>query len=123
VSDWLAERAGEDYCYVTTIGRRTGRPHTIEIWFVAHDGVIYVFSQNRDRADWVRNLEANPAVQVRIGLETHAGQARVVDEQGEAALDTTVRRLLAAKYEGWHEGQPLSSWLRAALPVAIITEP
>jgi deazaflavin-dependent oxidoreductase (nitroreductase family) len=122
VSDWLTERVGEDYCYVTTIGRRTGRPHTIEIWFAVHDGAIYVFSQNRERADWVRNLLADPAVQVRIGSEVRAGNARVVDAQAEAVLDTTVRRLLAAKYEGWHEGQPLSTWLRAALPVAIIPQ-
>ena len=25
--------AGETYCYLTTTGRVTGKPHTIEIWF------------------------------------------------------------------------------------------
>ena len=25
--------AGESYCYLTTRGRVTGQPHTIEIWF------------------------------------------------------------------------------------------
>src|SRR5690606_17915662 len=29
--------AAEPYCYLTTTGRVTGRPHTIEIWF-GHDG-------------------------------------------------------------------------------------
>jgi hypothetical protein len=26
------------FCYPTTTGRRSGRPHTIEIWFAAVDG-------------------------------------------------------------------------------------
>ncbi len=25
------------YLYLTTTGRRSGNPHEIEIWFVAHD--------------------------------------------------------------------------------------
>jgi len=30
--------ADTEYCYLTTTGRRSGRAHRIEIWFVAHDG-------------------------------------------------------------------------------------
>jgi nitroimidazol reductase NimA-like FMN-containing flavoprotein (pyridoxamine 5'-phosphate oxidase superfamily) len=33
-----------EYCYITTTGRRTGRPHTIEIWFAWHDGRLYILS-------------------------------------------------------------------------------
>ena len=29
--------ADEQYCYLTTAGRRTGRSHEIEIWFGAHE--------------------------------------------------------------------------------------
>jgi deazaflavin-dependent oxidoreductase (nitroreductase family) len=119
IGEWLDAVAGEDYCYVTTTGRRTGRPHTIEIWFGVHDGAIYLLSGNRDRSDWVRNLTQNATVQVRIGRETRTGQARVVDPQAEAALDATARRLLAAKYQGWREGRPLSTWARTALAVEI----
>ena len=25
----------DDYCYLTTTGRRSGRPHRIEIWYAA----------------------------------------------------------------------------------------
>ena len=31
-----AELAALDFCYVTTTGRTTGKPHRIEIWFAAH---------------------------------------------------------------------------------------
>jgi len=42
------------YVYLTTTGRRTGRPHTIEIWYAVQDGRIYLMAGGRDRADWVR---------------------------------------------------------------------
>jgi deazaflavin-dependent oxidoreductase (nitroreductase family) len=119
---WLAALADEPYCYLTTIGRRTGRPHTIEIWFAVHDGALYLLSGNRDRSDWVRNLRKNPLVEVRIGrpdAEPRAGRARVVNAQAEPELDAVARRLLAAKYQGWREGRPLSQWARTALPVQI----
>ena len=115
-TDWPGRWAAEPYCYVTTTGRRTGRPHTIEIWFAAHDGRVYMLSGGRDRADWVRNLQADPRVQVRLRGETRAGTARVV--RGGTAEDALARRLLVAKYAGEEEGS-LEDWGRTALPVAV----
>jgi hypothetical protein len=43
----------------------------------------------------------------------------MVIDSGE---DARVRRLLAAKYEGWEEGKRLSGWARTSLPVAIDLE-
>jgi deazaflavin-dependent oxidoreductase (nitroreductase family) len=113
---WLARLADLDFCYVTTTGRRTGRSHTIEIWFAVDDGRLYLLSETGDRADWVRNLRRRPAVQVRLGDETRKGVAYFVDEPKQASL---ARELVAAKYEGWQPGTPLSTWVRAALPVGI----
>ncbi len=75
---WLARWAGEPYAYLTTSGRRTGRPHRIEIWFAAQDGRMYLLAGGRERSDWVRNLQANAHVTVELGDETHAGAARVL---------------------------------------------
>jgi deazaflavin-dependent oxidoreductase (nitroreductase family) len=111
--DW----AGEDFCYVTTTGRRTGEPHTIEIWFGTQDEArIYLLSGGGDRSDWVRNLRADPSVRVRIGEREWLGRARLVEDDEEEAA---ARRLLAAKYQGWRQGRPMSSWARTSLPVAI----
>lgn len=104
------------YIYVTTTGRRTGRPHTIEIWYGEQGGSLYLLAGGRDRADWVRNLRANPRVQVRRGGITREALARVVEDPAEEAL---ARRLLAAKYQGWRAGRPMSEWAQTALPVAI----
>ena len=38
------------FCYLTTRGRRTGRPHTIEIWFVVIGASAYLMAGGRDRA-------------------------------------------------------------------------
>jgi len=109
--------ADEDFAYLTTTGRRSGKDHTVEIWFGLHDGQVYVLSGGGDRADWVRNLRKAPRVRVRIGTRTATGRARVVRRRTKE--DQVARELLDGKYQGWREGRRLSSWARSALPVAI----
>ena len=109
--------ADEDFCYLTTTGRKSGRPHEIEIWFGIRDGRLYLLSGGGDAADWVKNLRKAPAVKVRINTQSAAGTARVV--RPGTREDEAARELLDAKYMGWREGKKLSSWARGALPVAI----
>jgi deazaflavin-dependent oxidoreductase (nitroreductase family) len=109
----------QPYCYLTTVGRVSGRPHTIEIWFALQGATVYLLSGGSDRSDWVRNLAARPAVTVRIGRRDAAelaGRARVV-EPGSAE-DELARRLVAGKYQPSYAGD-LSGWRRGSLPVAV----
>jgi deazaflavin-dependent oxidoreductase (nitroreductase family) len=108
--------AAVDFCYLTTTGRSTRRLHTVEIWFGLRDGSVYMLSGGGHRSDWVKNIRARPAVEVRIRDRTFPGNARLVDDEDEDAM---VRRLLASKYQRWSEGRPLSSWARTAVPVAV----
>ena len=110
----LRSLAGEDFCYLTTVGRATGRPHEIEIWFALDGHTLYMLSGGRDRSDWVKNLRRNPGVAVRIEGEHFGGRARVVEDAQEDAL---ARRLLVEKYES-NPGS-LANWRRTALPVAV----
>lgn len=111
------ERLGsEAFCYLTTVGRRSGRPHTIEIWFARENGTLYLLSGGGEAADWVRNLRQTPAVQVRIGSRTVTARAREITTPEEDAL---ARRLLDEKYMSWKTGKRLSSWARNALPIAV----
>jgi len=112
----LSRLKSEDYCYLTTIGRVSGRPHEIEIWFAVEGRMLYLLSGGGERSDWVRNLRAQPAVTVRIGEHTFAGQARIVHDEKE---DLMVRYMMAEKYQEWSEDKSLSEWARTALPVAI----
>jgi deazaflavin-dependent oxidoreductase (nitroreductase family) len=111
---WPQRWASASYAYVTTTGRRSGRPHRIEIWFAAEGGRLYLLSGGRERSDWVRNLQANEQVIVELGDETHAGVARVL--QPGIAEDQRARELLVAKYR---EGDNLDEWGRTALPIVI----
>ena len=116
MSDELESLAREAFCYLTTTGRVTGQPHTIEIWFGLHESTIYMLSGNgpQQRADWVRNLMKTPPVTVRIRDREFSGSGRVVEDADEDAL---ARRLLLEKYEPTYSGD-LSEWGRTALPVA-----
>jgi deazaflavin-dependent oxidoreductase (nitroreductase family) len=105
------------FCYLTTLGRRTGRPHEIEIWFVVVGATAYLMAGGRERADWVRNLVADPeAATLRVGAESFPARGRVVEEG--TAEDAEARRLMLAKYATPGTGD-LDSWGRSALVVAI----
>ena len=106
----------QPYCYLTTTGRRTGRPHTVEIWFGVRGDILYIMAGGRDRSDTVRNIRANPELRVRIGDTTFAGRGRVIDP--DAPEDALARRLLLEKYAPGYSGN-LDSWGRTALPFAI----
>src|SRR5687768_2538466 len=109
------EAADEDYCYLTTTGRVSGKPREIEIWFGLMGLTLYMLSGGRDRSDWVRNLLDQPEVSVRIGDVTEPGRARVVREPGE---DDRARELLFDKYSARYGGE-LENWRRTALPIAV----
>ena len=107
--------ASEDYCYLTTTGRVSGKPREIEIWFGLEGPVLYMLSGGRDRSDWVKNLVKKPAVRVRIADRTFEGRARVVTDPEE---DARARRLLFEKYSAGYSGD-LANWRDTALPVAV----
>lgn len=113
----LSSLAAEPFCYLTTTGRVSGRPHTIEIWFGLKERTLYVLSGNgpRRRADWVKNLTKTPAVTVRIGDRELSGRARIVKDADE---DSLARRLLLEKYEPTYSGN-LTDWGRTAMAVAV----
>ena len=112
------ELADASYCYLTTTGRVTGRPHTVEIWFAIEGETVYMLSGGRDRADWVKNSRRAPDVAIRIGERHFKGRARVVDRPDE---DARARELLLGKYRPRYSGD-LTDWGRTALPVAVDIE-
>ena len=86
------------YLYLTTRGRRTGRPREIEIWFTRRGGHYYLVAERRDRAHWVRNLMAHAEVTWRVGKRTLPARARVVDARVEPALARAVKTRSGKKY-------------------------
>jgi deazaflavin-dependent oxidoreductase (nitroreductase family) len=102
----FAAYAAEDHCDLTTTGRRTGRAHTVEIWFAIHDGSVFIIG-DPSRPDWYRNVVADGRVGVRLGdLDLVGRAARVTD---------TARRRLA--------GRLLATKYRSSLSTADVAEP
>jgi deazaflavin-dependent oxidoreductase (nitroreductase family) len=99
----VLERADVQYLYLTTVGRRTGLPREIEIWFTERDGRFYIIAEHGERANWVRNIRENQRVGVRVGELQFNGTARLVDDEREPELAGTVKALSDAKY-GWSSG-------------------
>ena len=119
----MDDQGAASFCYLTTTGRVSGRPHTIEIWFALDRRTLYLLSGGGDRSDWVRNLQASPEVTVRIGRRDApavAGQARVVAPGSDE--DALARRLVTDKYQPGYGGD-LSGWRRSSLPVAVDLAP
>ena len=90
------------YLYLTTTGRVTGQPREIEIWFTEHGGRFYLIAE-RESASWVRNIQSQPRVKVRIGEAEFNAVARVGPNDREPQLAATVTAHLDAKY-GWSDG-------------------
>ena len=94
------------YLYLTTTGRKSGLPREIEIWFIVYQRSFYIFAENFDRADWVRNIALNPGVRVRVGDRAFDATAQALEQARDAAEWNAVEDLARAKY-GWGDGLPV----------------
>ncbi len=109
----------ERVCYLTTTGRRTGRPHRIEIWFLEEGDEVYLFAGGGEASDWVRNLRAQPEVELELpGRPVRRYTARVLEQPAEE-----LRQAMDARYYGTGPGQPLTDWARRATVVELSTRP
>lgn len=111
----LGHTAADDYCYLTTVGRRTGRPHRIEIWYAPDGDRLYLLAGGGRSCDWVRNLQADPNVLVEVNGQERSAHGRIL-EQG--ADEERARSLVFAKYAARYDGD-LSGWRESAVPVVI----
>jgi deazaflavin-dependent oxidoreductase (nitroreductase family) len=99
----MARAKESAYLYLTTVGRRSGTPREIEIWYTRWMGRFYVIAEHGERSQWVRNLRVNPRVHWRVSETTFAGLARVIEPEVEPELPATIRARSRKKY-GWGDG-------------------
>jgi deazaflavin-dependent oxidoreductase (nitroreductase family) len=82
LADRLARVARQPRCRLTHYGRKSGQPYEVTIWFLIDGEAVYLVTGDR-RRQWVRNVLAHPAVQLRVRDETFAGKATPVTEPAE----------------------------------------
>lgn len=112
----LSSYTAERFCYLTTVGRASGRPHEIEIWFALDGPTLYMLSGNHG-SDWVKNILHQPAVTVRIRNRIFSGTGRILEASNAEAV--RARELIGPKYNEWQPDQPRTGWAWEALPVAV----
>jgi deazaflavin-dependent oxidoreductase (nitroreductase family) len=79
---------------LVTIGRRSGRPRRVVLDVVHREGDrIWVVAADGRRADWVRNLVANPRLEVWHGWRQYRAVARLLDDRdGDEMMVELYRR-------------------------------
>jgi deazaflavin-dependent oxidoreductase (nitroreductase family) len=96
----------EQFLYLTTIGRKSGRERAIEIWFVELDRRLYVLAEHGYTAHWVQNVLASPGVKIRLDTSEWNATGQVLDPAQDGELYASVRQLAREKY-GWGDGLPV----------------
>jgi deazaflavin-dependent oxidoreductase (nitroreductase family) len=92
----------EQYLYLTTRGRKSGRPREIEIWFTQRDERFYLIAEY-PTSHWLLNLQANPAASIRVAGENINVRARLIDRETEPELHRSIAEISRRKY-GWGDG-------------------
>jgi deazaflavin-dependent oxidoreductase (nitroreductase family) len=73
--------AQDSLLLLTTVGRKSGTPHTNPLSYVEDEGQLVVMGANINStktSDWLLNLVANPVVTVEVGDGRHRALATVL---------------------------------------------
>jgi deazaflavin-dependent oxidoreductase (nitroreductase family) len=96
----------EKFVYLTTIGRNTGKPHRVELWFAIGTNGVYL-SHEGERTDWMRNAQKRGRVKVEIGGVKFDADAKLAIS-GEAREEG--KRALYEKYYGSANKEVIDDW-------------
>src|SRR5438132_388170 len=99
----LGALAGVAIVRLTTIGRRTRRPRTVELWFAYHEGHIYLLGH--PESNWVKNVSANPRVTLEMDDVTFEGAARLADSKRTQVYTLFERKYGADQVSYWYGGE------------------
>jgi deazaflavin-dependent oxidoreductase (nitroreductase family) len=78
-----AARAGlplPGYVLLETTGRRSGQPRQVPVGKALQGDTLWVVAEHGLRAAYVRNIQANPRVRVRLGRRWRTGTAQVLSD-------------------------------------------
>jgi F420H(2)-dependent quinone reductase len=79
---------------LTTRGRRTGKRHTVTVWFLVEEETLYLVTMKM-RRDWARNLLKNGFVEADVDGAVFAGRGKQIKDRTRLAR---VNELLSQKY-------------------------
>jgi deazaflavin-dependent oxidoreductase (nitroreductase family) len=77
------------FLMLTHIGRKSGKPRQAVLEVVAHEPgteAYFVAAAWRGKADWFKNIQANPDVRVTVGTRTFKASALVTNREEASAI-------------------------------------
>ena len=114
----LAKVGMHKLIHVTTLGRRTGKSHMVELWFAIANGNVYLSHEGQE-TDWMKNIAKNPEVTFEIGGTQFKGRGRnLQDGTAEAYLGKVA---LYEKYYGKTTRDIIEDWF--SLSKLLMIEP
>ena len=116
VDEELEKFASEKLIHVTTTGRKTRNPHTVELWFAVSNGKVYL-SHEGSETDWMKNIENTDQILFEIGGENFTGRARILENGTEEAWEAKVA--LYEKYYGKASKEVIEDWFSLSRLIAI----
>jgi deazaflavin-dependent oxidoreductase (nitroreductase family) len=90
---WAGVRMGlarRSTALLETIGRRSGVPRVTPVTNGLDGDVFWIVTEHGHKANYVRNIEADPHVRVNVGGGWRTGVAQIVDEDPEERLQQIV---------------------------------
>jgi deazaflavin-dependent oxidoreductase (nitroreductase family) len=103
------------YIYLTTKGRKTGNPHTVELWFAADKDKVYL-SHEGTYTDWMKNINKDNRVEFRIGNSHFKGKALIIKEKD---IFETAKYALYNKYYGKASKDVIDDWFSESTVIEI----
>ncbi len=114
----LTKAGGHKLIHVTTLGRRTGKPHIVELWFAIANGKVYLSHEGQE-TDWMKNIAQNPEVTFEIGGKYFKGRGRYMQNGAKETAPGKVA--LYEKYYGKAEMEIIEDWF--SLSKLLMIEP
>ncbi len=78
----LQRVSGKYTLRLTHIGRKTGQPHEVTIWFVFDGERMYLATANVNR-QWIKNVMKTPRVKLSVAGENFEGEVRFINDAAE----------------------------------------
>jgi deazaflavin-dependent oxidoreductase (nitroreductase family) len=103
------------FALLETTGRISGKRRHTPVINGRHRGRFWIVAEHGRRAQYVRNLEADPNVRVKSGGRWYAGRAHILDDDDPLAR----ARWMADTLGPWHKADSFAARLLGTQPLTI----
>jgi deazaflavin-dependent oxidoreductase (nitroreductase family) len=112
----LEKVASQKLIHLTTTGRKTRNPHTVELWFVLCNDKVYL-SHEGSKTDWIKNVQNDDEVSFAIDGKHFRGRARMLEKGTQEAWQAKVA--LYEKYYGKAADEIIEDWFSLSRLIAV----